>query len=1016
MVGSVKTRRAIDRVIAALAAFACCCFVVGLFDVALSRPVVAAYAPPLPEQARDRDARLVVDVTEGIDLPLSCLDGDDSAGGAAACDPTAVPEDATGVAGATVRVFWVSRDRYYLAAVQRTDAEGRVDLSGLPRGRVWVLAQAPGRARASTQLVLGAAPRSVAIALPRAYELRVTVHDEAGHAIPGATVLVTASDPLPYGRLTDGAGVAGFVRLPPAPWIVKASAPGYESVTRAGVRSDTAIVLRNLGSLEVRVRGPDGQPVAGASVSIAGSSLWPARRVDTDHNGSARIAGLLAGVYDLRAHRADLVSETLMGLTLERGARETVTLQLQPGRVITVVVTEGTEEDALVVPGADVVLAEGGLSSFPLRGRTGADGTVVLGPIAPGPATVAARARGFVARGAVPIPNELDGPVRLALLRGATLRGTVVDSRDYPVDGASVEVIGNDTYGYPIAETPTLLTFRQTHFAWALSGPVPLLPAGELGVMPGPVPPIPPPGGAVGLGWSGGAAAVADAQESFDPWVTRADGTFSAHPVTPGRVRALVRHPDYVEAVSAAVSLGPGGVADVKVVLTAGGSLEGRVFDPRGFPVAGARVDVISVVGTYERTTLTASDGTFAFAAVPAEVWISVAHPDDLSTIVVRELAAVEEGERTEVELTLPEPREPVRIHVRDDDEQPVERAQVLVLSLDPSAPLRRTQFADAEGSITVDGARGLDLRIVAEASGWARQVRTVSKAPAEVEVKLRRGVVCVGRVTAVRGHRYVPGAQVTIVSGGLRRAAVTDEEGTYEIRDVEPGPIRLLVSHPDYATREVGANVKRTGRADRALELPPVDLQEPGRVEGQVVNSRGEPVRGARVAVGLAPAFLPVGVTPPSTTTSDAQGRFVLEGLSPGTIDLEAYAPDVGRGAASGVTIDSGRTTGDVTISLVPEEGAVDPAASASVAATLGERGSGNADIVVVHVADGSEAERGDLQVGDVILAVDGVTPEDMADARVRLSGQDGSDVVVRVRRKGRDLRLRLVRERVRR
>ena len=1016
MVGSVNTRRVIDRIIAALALLACCCFVVGLFDVALSRPVVAAYAPPLPEQARDRDARLVVEVTEGMDLPLSCLDGEDSAGGRAACDPTAVRENAPGVAGATVRVFWVSRDRYYLAAVQRTDADGRVELAGLPRGRVWVLAEAPGRARASTQLALGAKPRSVALALPRAYELRVTVHDEAGQGIPRATVLVTASDPLPYGHLTDGAGVAGFVRLPPAPWIVKASAPGYESVTRAGIRGDTTIVLRNLGSLEVRVKGPGGQPVSGAAVTIAGSSLWPARRVDTDHTGSARIAGLLAGVYDLRAHHADLVSETLLGLTLERGARETVTLQLQPGRMIAVLVTDGPGEDALVIPGADVVLAEGGLSSFPLRGRTGADGMVVLGPIAPGPATVGARATGFVARGAVSLPEEIEGPVRLALLRGATLRGTVVDSRDYPVDGASIEVIGSDTYGYPIAETPTLLAFRQTHFAWALSGPVPLLPAGELGVMPGPVPPIPPPGGAFGTGWTGGAAALADTPESFAPWVTRADGTFRAYPVTPGRVRALVRHPDYVEAVSKAVSLSPGGVADVKVVLTAGGSLEGRILDPRGFPAAGARVDVISVAGTYERTTLTAQDGTFAFAAVPSEVWISVAHPDDLSTIVVRELAAVKEGERTEVELTLPEPREPVRIRVRDDDEQPVDRAQVLVLSLDPSAPLRRTQFADAEGSVTVDGARGLDLRIVVEVVGWARQVRTVTKAPADVEVTLHRGVVCTGRVTAVRGRRYVAGARVTIVSGGLRRAAVTDEAGAYEIRDVAPGDIRLIVTHPDYATAEVGANVKRTGRADRALELPGVDLQEAGSVEGQVVDARGEPVRGARVAVGLAPAFLPIGVTPPSTTTSDAQGRFVLEGLSPGTIDLEAYAPDVGRGTASGVKIDSGSATRDVTISLVPEEGALDPAASASVAATLGERGTGQTDVVVVHVADGSEAERGGLQVGDVILDVDGVAPQDMADARVRLSGPDGSDVVVRVRRKGRALKLRLGRERVRR
>ena len=44
--------------------------------------------------------------------------------------------------------------------------------------------------------------------------------------------------------------------------------------------------------------------------------------------------------------------------------------------------------------------------------------------------------------------------------------------------------------------------------------------------------------------------------------------------------------------------------------------------------VAGARVDIASTQGALERTTLTASDGTFAFAAVPGDVVVSVARPD----------------------------------------------------------------------------------------------------------------------------------------------------------------------------------------------------------------------------------------------------------------------------------------------------------------------------------------------------------------------------------------------------
>ena len=128
-----------------------------------------------------------------------------------------------------------------------------------------------------------------------------------------------------------------------------------------------------------------------------------------------------------------------------------------------------------------------------------------------------------------------------------------------------------------------------------LGGPAPLVPAGELGVMPGPVPPIP----------HRAARARTPAREprsarrgrhralAEEPWVTRADGTFRASPASPGRVRAIVRHPQYVEAQSDLVTLSPGGEAHVDVVMHEGGTLEGRVLDARDRPVEGARVVVV---------------------------------------------------------------------------------------------------------------------------------------------------------------------------------------------------------------------------------------------------------------------------------------------------------------------------------------------------------------------------------------------------------------------------------------
>jgi S1-C subfamily serine protease len=89
---------------------------------------------------------------------------------------------------------------------------------------------------------------------------------------------------------------------------------------------------------------------------------------------------------------------------------------------------------------------------------------------------------------------------------------------------------------------------------------------------------------------------------------------------------------------------------------------------------------------------------------------------------------------------------------------------------------------------------------------------------------------------------------------------------------------------------------------------------------------------------------------------------------------------------------------------------------ASGNVAVTLGERGSGEGlEIVVVDVAPASEAERSGLAAGDVLTSVDGARPTRLADARPRLGGRAGTDVVVEIARAGRPESLRVPRETVR-
>ncbi len=74
-----------------------------------------------------------------------------------------------------------------------------------------------------------------------------------------------------------------------------------------------------------------------------------------------------------------------------------------------------------------------------------------------------------------------------------------------------------------------------------------------------------------------------------------------------------------------------------------------------------------------------------------------------------------------EVELTLPAPRDAVRIVVTDEDGQPIELAEVNALSLDPAVPLRSTLFTDQAGEAMLDDALGLALRVTVRAPGPPR-------------------------------------------------------------------------------------------------------------------------------------------------------------------------------------------------------------------------------------------------------------------------------------------------------
>ncbi len=973
----------LERVVVVLAALVCLTFAATLHDarVRAPRPAAAHAAPSAPAG----DASVLARV---------------------------VDEEGRQHREVVVRVFWVGPDGKVFFAGEKLHDAAPVVFDGLPRGEAWVVAYGAQRTRASTRVFLGPNLREVTLALMAAAALEVRVVDESGVPVPHADVSVATTDPLPHLARTGPDGRAALDRLGPPPWSVTGLAEGYDPVTRSGIYPSAPLEIRleRLGGFDVSVLDVDGEPAPFAEVLLSGPGVWPSRSTTTDAAGQVRIVGLYAGVFDLKARLGDRVSRTDLSVPLSRGKIVERTLRLEEGRFVTVRVTDGPPRadrpDPPSVEGADVVLVEQGLSSFPLQARTGKHGIAVLGPVSEGVATVSAHAEGFVPR--ILGGGELDDDdVTIPLLRGGVIVGDVRDERGFPVDGATIEVVGTDTDGMPIHETTDRAGLRDALFAFSLGGPLPLVARGELGVMPGPIPPIPRAGDALRSGGDRGG----------DPWVSRADGTYRAEPVTPGRVQILVKHPEFIEGISEPFKVSPGAEARMDMTLRRGGRLEGRIVEEDRTPVVAARIEIAALEGTFELLSYTGDDGTFAAASVPSEVLLTVSRADALGEVAARLTVEVEPGRTKRVEIVLPKPRESTTLRVVDRGDFPVPGAEVRVVSLDVEAALARTFFSDDDGEVDVPGARGLPLRVVLEKPGKASVAHVIDAAEREHRLAMPDGRALRGEVTGRGGRERLDGADVTLFTSAGAVHARSDADGAFEVQDLADGRVRLVASREGYARAERVFAFE--GDPQRPKVIDAIDLAPAGAAEGLVLDDRDEPVVGARVGHDAVPTYLPVGRLPSRLAITDADGRFLLRGLPEGLVSLEAYSAELGRGRVDDVEIRADRTVDRVVIRIPDQEYAPKALrAAGSVALTLAER---SGRVVVLDVPEGGEAEYAGVEPEDVLFLVAGREVPTLEAARSRLSGPLGEDVILDLTRSvpgGADLRvkLRVRRESVRR
>jgi len=917
----------------------------------------------------------------------------------------------------------------------KSDARGVARLRGLPLTEHWIVAELPRFARASQHVMTSRDARRLDLRLGEEHVLDVVVTHALDKPVAHAELTVRSAQEFPTGAVTDDAGRVAVRGLGEGPYTVTVRANGFEPVTRRCEANalPCAIALERRGALAVRVLGAQGEAVSGARVLVTSALLWPARSAQTGADGRVRIANLAPGSYALKSVHDAFVSPIEIGVSVNDGEEKSIELRLEPGSLIQATVTDASDDAP--VAGARATLVESGLSPFPIEAVTDARGLVNLGPIARGAATLSVMAEGFVAKSGIRIAEATSGePVRVRLVRGGTLVGRVVDTRGRPIDGATLRVEGTDLESMPIDEDPERVFFRTAHFDATLAGPRPLLPAGELGVMPGPLPSVPRPG--FGNGVAGGSAqgfvspASPRGWTTAQPWVSGRDGMFRATPVPPGRVRVVARHPEYVEVASEFVSLSASRDAELTVVMSRGGSIEGNVVDGRGRPVAEAQIVALDARGTELRMTQSSTTGAFALSSLPAVCTLVVSRKgDNDDDAAVRLDVDVSESQTKRVQVALEERRDALPVVVVDASGEPVVDAQVTALSMQPRERYRRTTFTRARGDAELAHARGLALRVEVTAPGFVPYVDAMAElSPSQTQtpvqpyrVVLRRGRGLRGRVKLGRREPAI-GAEVTLFTQTRVAHTLTDRDGEFAFRDaLEPGPARLRVRAQGRATVRESLVIDSTPAmsppsrsfAADALNVADIELQEEAVFEGVVTDSKGAPVAGARIEKDVVCTYIPRAGPGLSVAMTDANGRFRLGQLPERDVVLEAYAPERGYARSEPVRATAGRTTRGVRLVLQrPNAGASlrDGLLASGVAVTLGEQGGGA--VVVVAASEGSEAERGGVWPGDRIVAIDGQRATSLARARELLTGPISDDVVVSVQRRGQPLFLRIRRE----
>ena len=618
-----------------------------------------------------------------------------------------------------------------------------------------------------------------------------------------------------------------------------------------------------------------GKPVANAPVGLRSDAIGGTIEVRTGATGAFRFASLPEGRYQLFAWQGALAARTVRVARLGAGPFGPVELRLEAAAIVVGRVIDRDEGTGLV---AAIELRPSGDDQAPRYVRSGDDGVFRIEGVPTGRWIAEAYAPGTLSPGGIELEAG-HGIPEIALVRGGAITGRIVDGDGHPVAGATVRSL---TAG----SNPTELSAevdrdKLRRFSGRTAAPVPVtapgaldadpqfLARGELGVMVGAIPPIPPPGAhvaqtaiAVDPSLAGEPPALPADPARASIWTTGADGVYRIRGLGASKVAVLAAAAGFAEARSRPVAIAPGQlITGIDLVLNPGTILVGKITDQHGAPVIGAQVTATPVAAGHE------PGGASGIGSAAAPGVMPGATPG-----------------------AAPGAAPGATIDAFTDD-----AGEYRLGPLTGSVELRATAYGHGEAR------RTLELSPVRGATAAERR---------EDLVLVVADAVFAGILEDATGVP-VGGAHLDVVGGvSDGRHALVAADGTFSIDLLPAGPLRLHVEHPMYPPEEIDAVAGPASQPRARLRLA-----LGGGVEGAVLDAgSGAPIPSiALAAAGPGNAL--------AEATTDKLGRWKLGPLRPGrwrvTVKQPGYLAQVHELDVPVARVPGGTSVRDIRIDL---------------------------------------------------------------------------------------------------